>query len=298
MRVLLTGATGQVGTEFLGLADRTDELIAPGRGELDLADERSLRRYIQDARPDWIVNAGAYTAVDLAEKDRDLCFAVNATAPTAIAEEASRLNAGLIHFSTDYVFDGKKDDAYREDDATAPLSVYGASKAAGEQGILAAGGRALVLRTSWVYGLHGKNFLLTMLRLAKERPELRVVDDQMGAPTSALAIARATARLIGRLHGKARAEFPQGIYHMTAGGSTSWCGFAAAIVERAALDRPPRVTPISTAEYPTPAARPRNSRLSNEKFEATFGFRLPDWEAQLDQVFAERQNSRLPTPGR
>ena len=286
MRILLTGAGGQVGTEFRRQVSPSDELLTPGRDALDLNDEQGVRRYVQAERPDWIVNAGAYTAVDLAEKERERCFAVNATAPAAMAQEAAKLNARLIHLSTDYVFDGSKDGAYSEADTIHPLSVYGASKAAGEHDVVAAGGPALVLRTSWVYGLHGKNFLLTMLRLAKERPELRVVDDQVGAPTSALSIARAAVQLIGLLKDTPPQGFPTGIYHMTAAGFTSWCGFATTIVGKAALEAPPRVTPITTAEYPTPAIRPRNSRLSNDKFGATFGFRLSPWEEQLSEVFA------------
>ncbi len=191
MRILLTGARGQVGTEFQKLDLGGAEILAPSRNELDLSNLQSIRTYVQAHRPEVIVNAGAYTAVDLAEKERDLCFAVNAAAPAALAEEAVGLGAMLIHFSTDYVFDGTKPGPYIETDPTRPLGVYGASKAEGEQAILATGARALILRTSWVYSLHGKNFLLTMLRLAHERPELRVVSDQIGAPTSARAIADA-----------------------------------------------------------------------------------------------------------
>jgi dTDP-4-dehydrorhamnose reductase len=213
---------------------------------------------------------------------------VNAAAPAAFAEEAAKLGALLLHFSTDYVFDGTKAGPYSEDDAVNPLGVYGASKAEGEQRVLAADGRAVILRTSWVYSLHGKNFLLTMLRLARERSELRVVQDQVGAPTSAAQIARAVHRLVGQLGGIREANFPGGVYHMTTQGSTSWCGFAEAIVRSSSLPVPPRITPISTAEYPTPAARPRNSVLSNEKFAATFGFRLGPWQEELERVLAGR----------
>jgi dTDP-4-dehydrorhamnose reductase len=288
MRILLTGASGQVGTEFRRTSRGDGEVLSPRRDELDLSDESSVRRYLRTLRPDVVVNAGAYTAVDRAEKERDLCFAVNGAAPTALAEEAAKIGALVFHLSTDYVFDGEKAGPYCEDDSTNPLGVYGASKVAGERGVVASGGRAVILRTSWVYSLHGKNFLLTMLRLAKERPELRVVEDQIGSPTSAGQIAAAIHRLIGQLARTAEVDFPGGIYHMTAQGVTSWHGFAEAIVKGAGLPVLPRVTPISTAEYPTPALRPKNSVLSNEKFAATFGFRLRPWQAELDEVLAGR----------
>lgn len=282
MRILLTGANGQVGTEFRKIGSASGELTAAGRAECDLTHPDALREFVRAVQPDVIVNAAAYTAVDLAEKERDLCFAVNATAPGVLAEEAARLGALLIHYSTDYVFDGSQAAPYTEEDRTAPLGVYGESKRAGEEAIAAAGARALVLRTSWVYSTHGRNFLLTMLRLAKERPELRVVADQFGAPTSAAAIARATSELIRRHSEQALAG---GLYHMTGAGSTSWHGFASAIVERSGL--PAKVTPISTAEYPTPARRPRNSVLNNDKFARAFGFRLAPWGEELDRVLKE-----------
>ena len=227
-----------------------------------------------------IINAGAYTAVDLAEKERTLCFAVNAAAPRVLAEEAARLDALLIHYSTDYVFDGTKSGPYAETDPIQPLSVYGESKAAGEAAIAETGCKSLILRTSWVYGAHGKNFLRTMLRLGAERPELRVVDDQIGAPTSAAAIAEATAHLVDS------GPNTPGIYHMTAAGSTSWYGFACAILGAAMGPRGPRMQPIPASHYPTPARRPANSVLANDKFARTFGFRLPSWQQQLEQVLA------------
>lgn len=291
MRILLTGAAGQVGTEFRMLAGALGEVIAADRAEFDMSEEGLIRSYLRDRKPDVIVNAGAYTAVDRAEEQRDICFAINATAPRVLAEEAARSGAMLVHYSTDYVFDGGKPGAYVEDDPVAPLGIYGESKAAGERGIAASGARALVLRTSWVYSIHGKNFLLTMLRLAKEKPELRIVDDQIGAPTSAKAIAEATAKLICEQSGKTGSEFPSGVYHMTAAGSTSWAGFATAILKRAALETEPKVLPIATSEYPIPARRPKNSVLSNDKFESTFGFRLRSWEEQLDEVIAELQTT-------
>jgi dTDP-4-dehydrorhamnose reductase len=209
---------------------------------------------------------------------------VNATAPAVMAREAAVLGAKLVHYSTDYVFDGNKMTPYVEEDPTGPRNVYGASKLAGEQGIAAAGGEFLVLRTSWVYGNHGGNFLKTMLRLSTERPELRIVADQHGAPTSADAIADATVRILTRA---VAGPWMSGVYHMTAAGATSWYGFAKAIFAHAAGPTPSLV-PIATAEYPTPATRPANSVLSNDKFAATFGFRLPDWNRQLDAVMAAR----------
>jgi dTDP-4-dehydrorhamnose reductase len=288
MRILLTGARGQVGTEFCRVWETAGEVLTPGRDELDLSDPPGVRNYVRVQKPDVIVNAGAYTAVDLAEKERELCFAVNAEAPVALAEEAAKMDALFIHFSTDYVFDGEKTGAYTEEDVPHPLGAYGASKLEGELGVSAIGGRSLMLRTSWVYSLHGKNFLLTMLRLAKEKPELRIVDDQIGAPTSAREIAAAAARVIKTVGAADMAAFPKGIYHMTAEGATSWCGFAKAIVSRAGLNSPPQITPITTAEYPTLATRPKNSVLSNRKFEATFGFRLGPWQTGLEDLMEKR----------
>ena len=259
------------------------DAVITGREECDLSSERSIRDTVRQVKPAVIINAGAYTAVDLAEKERDLCFAINAAAPRVLAEEAARLDALLIHYSTDYVFDGEKSEPYLESDPINPVNVYGASKAAGEAAIAEVAGQYLVLRTSWVYAAQGKNFLRTMLRLGAERSDLRVVDDQFGAPTSAAAIATATERLAEQY-----AEIPEaaGIYHMTAAGSTSWCGFARAIFAAGVLPTQPRVQPIPSSDYPTPAKRPANSVLANDKFARTFGFRLPGWQQQLDQVLA------------
>lgn len=284
MRVLVTGRDGQVGGEIARWQAAGLELVMAGRAECDLSQPEAIRRLVRSTAPEVIVNAGAYTAVDQAEKERDLCFAVNATAPGILAEEAARLGALLVHYSTDYVFDGCKTEPYAETDPIHPLNVYGLSKAAGEQAVADAGGRWLVLRTSWVYAASGKNFLRTMLRLAQERPELRVVDDQSGSPTSAAAIAAATERLV-RQYGPRSSSVPSGVYHMTAGGSTTWCGFARAIFAAAGGPQP-LLTPIATADYPTPAKRPANSVLSNQKFERAFGFRLPPWPQQLAEVLA------------
>ncbi|MGE0358922.1 MAG: dTDP-4-dehydrorhamnose reductase, partial [Burkholderiales bacterium] len=240
MRILLTGATGQVGWELRKTLAPLGEVRHLDRFGLNLADVPTLVASVRALQPGIIVNAAAYTAVDKAESERDEAFAVNATGPRVLAEEAKRIGALLVHYSTDYVFDGEKPSPYVEDDPTHPLSVYGESKLAGEQAILKSGCRHLVLRTSWVYGPRGRNFYLTMLRLAKERPELRVVDDQVGAPTSSLEIARATAALL--------AKGAQGLYHMAAAGETSWCGFARAILKRTGMNTP--VIPIRTEDYP------------------------------------------------
>jgi dTDP-4-dehydrorhamnose reductase len=274
LRILLTGATGQVGWELRRTLAPLGEVRALDRFGLDLADVPTLVASVRALQPDVIVNSAAYTAVDKAESERDLAFAVNATAPRVLAEEARRIGAYLVHYSTDYVFDGEKSAPYAEDDPTGPINVYGESKLAGEVAIRASGCRHLILRTSWVYGPRGKNFYLTMLRLARERPELRVVDDQVGAPTSSLAIARATADLIGK--------GAQGLYHMTAAGETSWCGFARAILARAGLATP--VVAIATSEYPTPARRPRNSRLDCSKLLREHAVALAPWEEQLAEV--------------
>jgi dTDP-4-dehydrorhamnose reductase len=286
MRTLITGKNGQVGMELCRLYRPLGDVVVTGREECDLSSEQSIRDTVRQVKPAVIINAGAYTAVDLAEKERDLCFAINAAAPRVLAEEAARLDALLIHYSTDYVFDGEKSEPYLESDPIHPINLYGASKAAGEAAIAEVAGQYLVLRTSWVYAAQGRNFLRTMLRLGAERSELRVVDDQFGAPTSAAAIATATARLVEQYAGMPEAA---GIYHMTAAGSTSWCGFARAIFAAGILRTQPRVQPISSSDYPTPAKRPANSVLANDKFAHTFGFRLPGWQQQLDQVLAATQ---------
>jgi dTDP-4-dehydrorhamnose reductase len=281
MRILITGKNGQVGGEFALLYRSQGDVVLAGRDECDLASEPSIRDLVRRVKPDIIINPAAYTAVDQAERESELCFAINATGPRVLAEEAARLGALLVHYSTDYVFDGDKPEPYLESDPIHPVSVYGASKAAGEAAIAATGCRYLVLRTSWVYRAQGKNFLRTMLRLGAERPELRVVDDQIGAPTSAAAIAAATAQLVEQ-----HPDPPSGIYHMTAAGSTSWCGFAREIFSSGVLPKPPQVHAIASSDYPTPAKRPANSILSNDKFAYAFGFRLPHWKLQLEEVLA------------
>jgi dTDP-4-dehydrorhamnose reductase len=272
---------------FVGSA----EVIACSRNSLDLANADQIREKVREVAPDIIVNAGAYTAVDRAETERELAFAVNGRAPGILAEEAQRASALLIHYSTDYVFNGSKTGPWVEDDETDPLSVYGASKLAGEDAIRSVGGRYLIFRTSWVYAPEGKNFLLTMLRLGRERESLNVVDDQIGAPTTAAELARATHAITsGVVAGKFGApDRWAGIYHMTCSGSVSWCGFARAIFERAPAlmgGKAPKVNPIATKDYPTPAKRPHNSVLSNEKLRRNFGIDLASWATSLDEVLA------------
>lgn len=274
MRILLTGGDGQVGWELRRTLAVLGEVQALRRPEMDLGDTDAIRRVVRAANPDTIVNAAAYTAVDKAESKRDAAIAVNAVAPGVLADEAKRNGALLVHYSTDYVFDGTKPSPYVEEDAPNPINVYGESKLEGERAITTSGCRYLILRTSWVYGPRGSNFMLTMLRLARERPELRVVDDQVGAPTSSLEIARATATLL--------AKGALGLYHMTAGGETTWCGFARAVLARAGLATP--VVAIRTEDYPTPARRPRNSRLNCGRLRADFSLALPPWEEGLSEA--------------
>ncbi len=276
-RILLTGKNGQVGWELQRSLAGMGEVIALGRDELDLTRPETLREVIRHTRPDLIVNAAAYTAVDKAESEPQLAMAVNSVAPRVMAEEAVRLGAGLVHYSTDYVFDGTKPAAYTEDDIPNPCSVYGRSKLEGERGIRESGVQHLILRTSWVYGTRGNNFLLTMLRLAGEREELRIVHDQTGAPTWSRMIAAATVQI---LQGNPF-EQANGVYHLTAAGQTSWFGFTQAIMETLRPQPTPRLIPITTAEYPTPAKRPCNSVLSNKKLYDTFGIVLPDWASSL-----------------
>lgn len=274
MRILLLGRDGQVGRELARSLAPLGEVSALGRAQLDLSDAGRISEAVRGASPEVIVNAAAYTAVDRAESEPQLAFALNAAAPGVLAAEAARLGALLVHYSTDYVFDGAKAGAYLEDDAPHPLNVYGSSKLAGERAIAAAACRHLILRTSWVYGPHGSNFMLAILRAARERPELRVVDDQVGAPTSSVALARATAQVL-----RAGAE---GLYHMSAAGKTSWCGFARAILARAGLHTP--VVPIRSEQYPSAARRPRNSLLDNSRLRAACGVALAPWEEGLAEV--------------
>lgn len=289
MRILVTGARGQLGVDLLPLLARQGEVVAVTRTECDLASVDAIRKLVREVQPSVIVNAAAYTAVNEAEAQPDLAYAINCSAAGTLAEEARNSDAMFVHYSTDYVFDGNKPAAYTEADQPAPLNVYGASKLAGERAVASAGGRFLVLRTSWVYGANGKNFLLTIRRLAREKEELKIVDDQVGAPTSSIQLAQATDRLVRDYSAIAEPGFPSGLYHTTAAGSVSWCGFARAIVaaigdaEASKL----RILGIPTSEFPTPARRPLHSVLCNSKFEQVFGFKLEGWQKGLADVVCE-----------
>lgn len=292
-RILILGANGQLGIELQRcFADRA--VVSLGRDRCDLADFDQIRQAIADARPEIVLNAAAYTAVDRAETEQELAQRVNGEAAGVLAEECRKRSALLVHYSTDYVFDGSKAAPWVEEDAPAPLNVYGGSKLEGERRIVALGERYLIFRTSWVFSPHGHNFLRTMLRLGAERDQLKIVNDQSGAPTSALAIASATRTVLENLasDGLTAADY-SGVYHMTCAGQTTWCGFAQAIFARARSDRAQgwaAVTGITSAEYPTPARRPRNSVLSNEKLRLRFGVCLPSWESALENTLHSLQH--------
>ncbi len=292
--ILLLGRNGQIGWELQRTLASLGPLAALGRAEVDLADPDRIRQAVRDVTPCLIVNAAAYTAVDKAEEEAELAMAVNGHAPGVLAEEAKRLGVPLIHFSTDYVFDGSAAPdgsrrPYTESDPTNPLNIYGKTKLAGEQAIGAVGPAHLILRTSWIYATRGRNFLLTIQRLAGEGKELRVVDDQIGSPTWARTVAEATAAVLERSWlGKGSAALAErgGLYHLSAAGQTSWCGFARAILESTSGSRenrrPPPVHPISSGEFPSPARRLPYSVLDNAAISATFGVILPDWKFQLE----------------
>lgn len=280
MRILLTGARGQVGAALARTLAPLGEVEAHGRSSLDLRDLSSVEAAVARARPDVVVNAAAYTAVDRAESEPEQAFRVNAEAAGALARAAKSVGALLVHFSTDYVFDGAMTRPYLETDAPNPLGVYGRSKLEGERAIAASGCRHYVFRTSWVYARTGRNFVNAILAAAKAKPELRVVNDQRGAPTSAAAIADAVARVLADPGGRGR---PDGIYHLTAAGETTWYDFAREILKDAAPDL--RLVPVTTAEYGAAAPRPRNSLLDNAKLRATFGIALEDWRAGFRAAF-------------
>ena len=282
MKILLTGRTGQIGWHLERLLPRVGKTLATDRAALDLAQPDSLRAAIRAARPDVIVNAAAYTAVDRAESEQALAHAINATAPGVMAEEAERLGALLVHYSSDYVFDGALHRPYVETDTPNPINAYGRSKLAGESAIAASGGAHLILRTSWLYDTRGRNFALTMLRLAEEREELRVVDDQVGCPTWARAVAEATLALVSDL---TRAKNAAGVYHLSSRGSVSRYELTRRLLALTSARRAkavqPRILPIRTADFPSAAARPLNCVLDNTCMKKTFGVSLQDWEAQL-----------------
>ncbi len=276
-KILVTGSRGQVGWELLRTLSPLGHVQALSREDMDLSKADSIRRCVRNFSPDIIVNAAAYTAVDKAEGEEALAYAVNAIAPGILAEEALRLGSAIVHYSTDYVFDGKKTGPHREEDATNPLSAYGRTKLAGEEAVRNSGAPHFVFRTSWVYGVRGHNFLRTMLRLAKEKDELRIVSDQIGAPTWSRMIAEATSLVLAKCPDTDTIREKGGVYHLSSGGSTSWFGFASAILK----DSNVTLHPIPSEAYPLPAARPKNSLLSGEKLESVFGIRLPDWESSL-----------------
>ena len=293
--MLLTGGSGQVGRALFPLLKELGEVFAPSRSQLDLSSESSLRAAVRTFEPSIIVNAAAHTAVDRAESEPELAQRINGDAPAILAEEALRLHSLLVHYSTDYVFDGTKRTPYREDDPTGPLNVYGRTKLLGEQGVAAAGGAYFVLRTGWVYASRGRNFLLTMLRLGAEREELRVVDDQVGTPTPADSLADATLNILERVCGGSSDAYESarslsGIYHAGCEGEVSWFQFALAIFTQArnsdlgARLKVSQVLPISTEEHPTAAQRPRYSVLSKEKIRRTFHLEPVSWQDGLARV--------------
>ena len=296
-KTLILGRTGQLGWALARSAPADADVVELGRTDVDFADARAVEAAVDSVRPAVVLNAVAYTAVDRAEQDRDAAYAVNAASPAALAAACARHGAVLVHYSTDYVFDGRADRAYRETDPTGPLGVYGASKLAGEQAVLATPAAAIVLRTSWVYGEHGGNFLKTMLRLASERDALRVVADQRGAPTWTHRLAQATWHVVGAA--VASGDAPgwlgerRGVYHAAAAGATTWADYARRAIAAAATVpayaarlrvRPEQVESIPSSAYPTPAARPANSLLDSGRFARTFGHALPDWAADVDEV--------------
>ncbi|MDQ0141584.1 dTDP-4-dehydrorhamnose reductase [Cupriavidus necator] len=294
---LVTGSNGQVGFELRRSLAPLGKVIALDRSGCDLSRPDDIRRAVREYQPDVIVNPAAYTAVDKAESEADLAYAINGVAVEVLAQEAKARGSLLVHYSTDYVFDGSKAGAYVETDAVNPQSVYGKSKLAGEQAIAAAGGPNLVFRTCWVAGAHGGNFAKTMLKLGRERDSLRVIADQFGAPTTAALIADVTAQVVARhwLSGD-RTAFASGIYHLAAAGETSWHAYASEVLRYAAARGielkvdPSRIEAIPATAYPLPAPRPANSRLDTGKLRQTFGIHLPDWQQGvhflLDQIFS------------
>jgi dTDP-4-dehydrorhamnose reductase len=308
MKILLVGRSGQVAHELRRTLACLGEVVALDRHSrpmLDLADLDGLRTVVREIKPDLIVNAAAYTAVDKAESEAELAFRINGEAPAVLAEVAAELGAGLIHYSTDYVFPGDATRPYQEDDATAPLGAYGIGKLAGEEAIRRTGASHLILRTAWVYGTRGHNFLLTMLRLLRERELVRVVDDQRGAPTWSRLIAEVTALLIAKsnVDGRFQPGKKSGTYHLSAGGITSWHGFAVAIRAKVVAsgllpEACARFEPIPTSAYPTPARRPAYSVLDNAKLRREFGIALPDWETGLDLCLEERSSGCRPAEAR
>lgn len=289
MKLLLVGSNGQVGFELQGTLGALGDVIPTDSSNCNLVDETAIRQMFRDHRPDIVINSAAYSNVDKAESEPELAQAINAHAPSILAEEAKKLGAMMVHYSTDYVFDGTQQTAYLESDVPNPINVYGLTKLAGEQAIAAICPRHLILRTSWVVGAHGSNFAKTILRLASERDTLSVVSDQIGVPTSASMLANVTTHLI-RQAILTPSVFPYGLYHAVASGETNWYAYACHVIERARKSgKPIRVSPdrvraIKTFDYPTPAKRPTNSRLDTRLLRTTFGLHLPEWEKGVDHV--------------
>jgi dTDP-4-dehydrorhamnose reductase len=284
MKILLTGTNGQIGHELERSLQCLGDLVALDRVALDLSRPNAIRETLRGVRPQLIVNAAAYTAVDRAEGETALAARINYDAPALMAEEARRLGAAMVHFSTDYVFDGTSSSPYREEDRTGPVNTYGRTKLAGEQAVAAAGIGFLILRTSWVYGMRGNNFLRTILRLGAERDELCIVADQHGAPTWCRSVADVTGQILAQLAATSRGEQwwaeNSGVYHLSCRGQTTWYGFACEALRRIAV-RMPRVKPIASSDYPTAAKRPHNSVLSCARMERSFRLRMPDWNIAL-----------------
>jgi len=290
VKILLTGKNGQVGFELMRALAPLGEVVALDRAACDLSSSDSIRQALRGHQPDVIVNPAAYTAVDKAESEPDLAQAINGYALAILGAEAVKIGAVVVHYSTDYVFDGSKDGLYTEEDTPQPINTYGRTKLAGEQALQASGADCLIFRTTWVYGAHGNNFAKTILRLAADRETLNVVADQIGTPTSAALIADVTAQILGQLQTKGRSGFPFGLYNLTASGAVSWCDYAKQVIAaghgagHALKTLPEAVQPISTSEYPTPAARPLNSQLDTRALQETFQMTMPDWRDGLAHI--------------
>jgi dTDP-4-dehydrorhamnose reductase len=299
LKIVVVGRKGQVASDLQSVLPSIGSVVSVGRPEFDLTDPVCIRRTVRELQPDVLINAAAYTAVDQAESEPDLAMRVNAEAPGIMAEEAKRLGALFIHYSSDYVFDGVKDGPYSETDKPNPRNAYGVSKLAGDRAVAAADGAFMIFRTSWVYSTTGKNFLATITKLAGERDELRIVNDQIGSPTWSRDIANATMSALVRINRGVHGAELSGIYNLTSGGQVSWYGFAEAII--AELTRvnmlSEKVTaalvPIPTASYPTPARRPSNSCLSNKKIGDVLGIHLPEWRDSLVRVVGEMARARV-----
>lgn len=293
MKILLTGKQGQVGFELERALAPLGEVYAVDYAECDLADPSAVRALVRSCKPDLIVNPAAYTAVDKAESEPERAHAINAVAPGVLGEEAAKRGAWVVHYSTDYVFDGSKPGAYTETDLANPQSVYGRTKREGEIALQQSGAQYLILRTSWVVGVYGGNFARTILRLARERDGLNVVADQYGAPTSAALLADVTAQLVRQAQREGTETFPFGLYHLVAGGETTWCDYARLVVSEALAAgkpfklSPDAIRPVSSSEYPTPAKRPANSRLDTSKLRGTFGLELPDWQCGVRRILQQ-----------